>query len=299
MTKNIKQIGNYIFNISENIRSQALMGLVATDHRFEPEYSFTCNYLEPIEGFAENQIIIPHSADCRYYIAIVFNMNQPSIDVDQCIDQIYSFPKIGPVDDKINYVIKKKWIINQDVYCLYEASQIAGYLSKLELSIQFNETEYQKLIINNMSLISTEMFFNTEVFTSRTLNHQIADTKKVTGKNFRLICDDYISCVFFDQQPSHVVVNLCNTSTVYDNQLLNFMKNIADSEKFCIPFYLPTFGSNCLVCRRLDICDIEFFFDQTVDVTFEVETLNQSLGTSNRSTNIQELELSTDIDESE
>ena len=148
MAENIKQkqIGNYLFNmdlnIGENPISQALLALVAGDCLFTPDYSFTCNYLEPIQGAVSNQITIPHVADCRYYIGIVFNMNQPSIDVDQCVSKIES------IDQKISYVIKNKWIMNQDVYCLYEASQISDYLSRLALSIQFNETEYQKFAIN-------------------------------------------------------------------------------------------------------------------------------------------------------
>ena len=76
------------------------------------------------------------------------------------------------------------------------------------------------------------------------------------------------------------------------------MKNIADFEKFCIPFYLPIFGSSCLVCRRFDFFDIQFFYDQIVDVTFEVETLNESLGRCNSTTDIQQLDQCTDVHES-
>ncbi len=261
----LKTIKNKFFCVCENQidNTYALMPLCADDAFFKPQYSIDWCYLEPI--LENDRIIFPSLSDCRYYVTIVFNLTEKSMDVDQCVRLIES------INGHLKYSLKKKWIMNSLVYCLYQIDKVSEYLSKVGLVIDFDDLIYQKLGVIDVSVIGTEIFFNKD----SKLNQKIRDNKiysiKSNGLNHQLDFKGYISNFSFDQKPSKIILTLNGISKIYDEKIITLMKNICESEKYCLQFYLKDFGSNYLNTNRFQQSEIKVSFNQETNVNFGIE----------------------------
>lgn len=274
-TGNQECVGNFLFNKGPNKGEnenflRGLMKLAAESIVFQPEYSVDFNYLIP--NLVENDIIVEYQSDYRPYIMIIFNVEKPCLDVNNCINFM------GSKDGQWKYSVKNQWIENQLVYYLYELNQLTDYNSGINLHIQPNNQLNHLFNVNDISLISMEVWFrnqNSKSNLNKDYNKSIKYRIANSGNHFLLeMGDDFISCVFFDKEPEKIIVNLNGVKSFYDKNIVRFIQNVFGYEKFCLPFFLPQFGSNCVVGYKIDVFQIEFFSKDCVELICEVETIN-------------------------
>lgn len=222
--------------------------------------------------FAKDKFIFDRYGECLYYLAIIFEMDEPNVNVHECIEYI----KKGNTKWEMNNIIGN----GNKVICIYKANKLYGVAEYNDSHyIKFND-KFAKYDVINVGFMGCHIFYRNDLIISKepyigNKNYKtIIDTIFRTGKTQLLeIKDKKLTCVYTDKQPTIATIYTCKTETKYDALQLNVIKNIVGKNKYCLPLYLEEIGISHIDTSNLNYI-IEFNYENDEQVNYEIETLS-------------------------
>lgn len=177
---------------------------------------------------------------------------------------------------------------------MYQSNRIHSYKERLTLWIDLFKDINRFFKVEKIGLAASRCCFDyvdprikASLQRYEKIPKEIVKCLDFRGDHIKLhVGNDYLAAIYVNRLPNKIIININRNILSYDERMIGFIHGLGTKpspqgsekdqeppEQFCLPFYLETVGTQCIVGAQIEIEEIELFFADVGDVSIKKELL--------------------------